>query len=259
MDGPSKNVVDLQQENQALRRELAEIQARNQALWGLLVGVSRRLQSSSASIKAAVSSLLNYEIFWDASAQHEFLETIDSSVDQASKLIMLVALAFHFEVGSLEMDQEPQTLQEILSTVQGQDDTWLPKLDLEVSFPTMGKPALVDYEYLGLALKLLLEVFAEYGPWPHKIRLEAIEQPDAWFIQIEGIEPNILELLPHINCCTPDELFSNGEGLTPEILLRLYIACQILCLQDIRVESVKGKEENAELRLVIPAVAERLA
>lgn len=256
MDGPSRNVAELEQENQALRRELADLQTRNQALWGLLVGISRRLQSSSASIKAAVSSLLNYEIFWDVSAQHEFLETIDSSVDEASKLIMLVALAFHFEAGSLEMDQEPQTLQEIISAVQGQNDSWQTKLDLEVSLPPVGRPALVDYEYLSLALKLLLEVFAEYGPGPHIVKLEAIEQPDAWHIDIEGIDPYILELLPHINCCTPDELFHQGEGLIPEILLKLYIACQIFCMQDIRSESVKSREGNAKLRLFIPVVTE---
>jgi len=39
--------------------------ALDRALWLLLVQLSRKLQISSASIKAGVSSLLDYSIFWD--------------------------------------------------------------------------------------------------------------------------------------------------------------------------------------------------
>ena len=108
---------DLQRQVLDLRRQLAEFRARNRAMWSLLAEISQKLQASSTSIKAAVSSLLDYDIFWDGSTQHEFLETIDESVDQGSNLIMLMMLAFRSEADSLEMKPEPHALQEILSTV----------------------------------------------------------------------------------------------------------------------------------------------
>ena len=54
---------DLQREVLDLRRQLAESRARNRAMWSLLAEISQRLQASSTSIKAAVSSLLDYDIF----------------------------------------------------------------------------------------------------------------------------------------------------------------------------------------------------
>ncbi len=97
-ESSNKNLETLLNENRDLRRQLAELNARNQTLQTLLVEISRKLQISSASIKAAVSSMLALDFFWDESTQHEFLETIDNSVDQISSLIRLVTLAFRSEI-----------------------------------------------------------------------------------------------------------------------------------------------------------------
>jgi len=61
------NLESLLNENRDLRRELAELSARNRTLQTLLVEISRKLQISSASIKAAVSSMLSLDFFWDES------------------------------------------------------------------------------------------------------------------------------------------------------------------------------------------------
>ena len=93
---------ELYQQTLDLRRQLAELTAKQRMVWALFIDASRKLQISSASIKAAVSSLLNYDIFWDGANQHEFLTTINSSVDQAAKLASLLTLAVRSEAGSLE-------------------------------------------------------------------------------------------------------------------------------------------------------------
>ncbi len=253
----SSPLDELRQENQALQEELAELRVRNQSTWALLVGISRRLQISSASIKAAVSSLLNYDIFWDVSAQHEFLETINSSADKASDLIMLVALAFRFEAGTLEMKPEPNLLQEILSVVKDEEAAQLSKLQLEIAFPEEGELVFVDYEYLRLAFRLLFEILAEVGPQSRSVRITAMEDAGNWRIDIGGMTREVVELLPSIRCCSPEELISHAEGVPPEILLKFYIVCHILCAQGIRSENYKDLEGNVGLRLVVPIASEK--
>ena len=104
---------ELLQQNRALRSEVETLNRQSVYLLGVYAETSRKLQLYSASIKAAVSSLLNYDIFWDNANQHEFLETINSSVNQVSELIVLT-LAFRGEAGSLVLKRDPQVFQEIL-------------------------------------------------------------------------------------------------------------------------------------------------
>jgi hypothetical protein len=99
--------LNLEQENALLRTRLKQMESRELFLWGLLLETSRKLQSSSASIKAAVSSLLNYDIFWDIANQREFLETINVSIDQVSELVMLVNIESRLRGGTLEFKREP--------------------------------------------------------------------------------------------------------------------------------------------------------
>ena len=61
----STKIEELQMQVSELKQKLDEANVLNQAMWSLLVDISKRLQLSSAAIKAAVSSLLDYDIFWD--------------------------------------------------------------------------------------------------------------------------------------------------------------------------------------------------
>ena len=83
----SSQLEILQSKITELNRELEEAKAINQSMWSLLVEITNRLQMSSSAIKAAVSSLLDHDIFWDGSTQHELLEIIDNSADQVSNQI----------------------------------------------------------------------------------------------------------------------------------------------------------------------------
>ena len=66
----SSQLEILQTKVSELNRELEEAKVINQAMWSLLVEITNRLQMSSSAIKAAVSSLLDHDIFWDGSTQH---------------------------------------------------------------------------------------------------------------------------------------------------------------------------------------------
>jgi len=250
----SMDSAALQEEVLELRRQLIESRARNRMMWSLLAEISQRLQASSTSIKAAVSSLLDYDIFWDGSTQHEFLETIDDSVDQGSDLIVLMTLAFRSEANSLEMKPEPHALQEILSTVLDTIGAQRSGLDLKINFPPEGEPVFVDYRYLAVALRLLLDVLLEPKPPADQLGLLAAEAQNNWLLDIGPIPQTIGQAVNHLCQNRFDELLTADDflPLSPENLLKLFTAGRILHRQDIQLDVQTAKTDKVGLRLTIP-------
>ena len=242
---------DAQRQIQALHRQLAELKGQNRAMWGLLAEISRRLQTSSTSIKAAVSSLLDYDIFWDGSTQHEFLETIDTSVDQGANLIMLMMLAFRSEADNLEMKPEPHTLQEILSTVLDTISAKRPEFRFDVVFPAADTPVLVDYGYLAVGLRLLLEVLIESGMALPKLKLRVVEAEDYWYLDIVHIQESVTKAIDHLCQGRFDDLML-ADHISPENALKLFTASRIIRLQNIQLAVRAGEERETGLRLTIP-------
>ena len=240
---------ELLQQNEALRHEVEELRALEPFIWGLFANASRKLQIHSASIKAAVSSLLNYDIFWDNTNQHEFLETIDSSVNQASEMIVLLTLAFRAQANNLELRRDSQLLQEILSVSQTAAIKKFPDIKLEISFPSVGKPVLVDYEYLTKALLLLYDVLFAQAP-SNPIRVIASETSGAWFLEFTGIDLQVLRMIEQMHYCKTQP--TSNEFLSAENILRLHIVCEILHRQQISIEVVDEPEQPPYLRLRVP-------
>ena len=238
----------LQQENQALQAELASLKAENQAAFTLLVDTTRRLQSSSASIKAAVSSLLNYDILWDVSNQHEFLETINTSVDLLTRLVTLLALRFRVEAGELELNCERQSLQEIISAVQVKLLKNGSEYLLDVSFTSGGKLVFVDFGYLIASLELLIEAISSRIGM-RKIRMIAEGQPKKWLVSFIDIDPNLAQAIQHKN--QPMKNVTPHSHLSAENILKLYTALDLLRMQDIQVDIVEGPDGKQTLQLSI--------
>lgn len=237
------------QQNLALRHEIEELRALEPFVWNLFADASRKLQIYSASIKAAVSSLLNYDIFWDTTNQHEFLETIDSSVNQVSDMIVLLTLAFRAQANSLELRRDSQLLQEILSVSQMAAIKKFPEMKLEISFPVDGKPVLVDYEYLTKALLLLYEVLYAQAP-TEPIRVVASETSGAWLLDFTGLGAQTLKLIQQMHYCKTQP--TSNEYLSAENTLRLHIVCEILHLQQISIDVVDEPGQPPILRLQVP-------
>jgi signal transduction histidine kinase len=245
---PSYEELVLQ--NQALRLALTESQAEKKAIWMMLAGTNRRLQMSSAAIKAAVSSMLNYDIFWDGANEHEFLETINTSVDQAGRLVKLLSLAFRLEAGNLELKREPHVLQEIISVVQDHTTASIPNLVFGITLPQEGGAVLVDYEFLMTALEYLLEVIERMGA--RRIGIQAVEEPGRWLLQFEGLDTPTIQAILSISHHDFDSASRLNPAITPESLLRLHIALQILQMQEIQVEIPDSPHHPSKLRLVVP-------
>jgi hypothetical protein len=205
-------------------------------IWPLLVETSRRLQVSSASIKAAVSSLLSYDIFWDSANQHEFLKTIDTSVDQVGKLSTLFSLAFRLEAGTLVLKPELQNLQEILTSAQANAAFAFPDLEVELILPQEGTPVEVDFEYLTLALTMLFEVVASRLD-KKKITVRMQDSPLGWSLDMDGLDQSTVDLIHRMHCFQLDPSYISGR-LSPENAIRLHIICKLFHLQAIQVDPI---------------------
>ncbi len=240
---------DLARENHALRGELEALRRQQRAMWSMLADAGRALQVSSASIKAAVSSLLDHDIFWDASNQHEFLETINASADQVGRMIRLLALTFQSQAGRLDLKRSPNVLTDILSAMKNPPLPLYPRLPLEMPLPTSGRPVLADDEHLTLALQLLLEVFASRVAQP-PLRVRVTEEPTSWHLTLTGLQAAAAALVPAQLALPPDELVPAGD-LPAESRLRLLVACRLLQLHG--AQAWVSAAEAGELNLRLPA------
>jgi hypothetical protein len=111
-------------------------------LWTLFADICQRLQVSSASIKAATSSLVDNSIIWDQSAQHEFVQSIDKTIDHISSISVVMTLAMKSANGRLTLILEPSSIQEILSRLANVLTRDMPKLSVTLDLPVGGKAAL---------------------------------------------------------------------------------------------------------------------
>lgn len=247
----STKIEELQMQVSELKQKLDEANVLNQAMWSLLVDISKRLQLSSAAIKAAVSSLLDYDIFWDGSTQHELLEIIDSSTDQVSDQITLLSLAFRSESKSLEIRPELNAIPEILSSVLDAIADGYPGLDLNFDISADSSPVFVDYEYLSVALRLLFEVIADTQPPSQPIQVVTGETPSDWHIQILGVNGEILAFISTVSDCFADE-FRNFSSVSSTNKLKLLVMCKILSLQSIHIGIDKKTGQSESVQLAIP-------
>jgi len=251
LTGPDKNTEQLQTQVLELQHQLAQLTAKNRAMWTLLAEVTRRLHASSASIKAAVSSLLDYDIFWDGSAQHEFLETIDDSVDQGSNLTMLMTLAFRSEANDLDINPANQSLQEIVATVLDTISSKIPQARLKVQIPPEGTAIFVDYGYLAVALRFLLETIIESTAAETPITVQAIEAPPFWQLDINPVTGTVVDFIQNLTEVISQDL-TQTVGLPPESVLKLFTAFQLFQQQHIDLRFYTTPKNRTGLRVEIP-------
>ena len=114
------------------------------------------------------------------------------------------------------------------------------ELQLKADFPIEGQPVLVDYGYLAVALRLLLEVLAEPGPASSPIELLAEDLQDSWFLDIGPIGEEISEAISYLCQDQFDELVT-ANNFSAENVLKLFTASRILRLQNIQLDIHKDE------------------
>jgi hypothetical protein len=222
-------------------------------MWKLLTLIGGRLQMSSTSIKMAVSSLLDYDIFWDPATSHEFLQIIDTSTDQTFDLVALLTLAFRSQAKSLEINPESHSIQEVIETLSGKLAKKGARVKLVVEYPPDDGAVLVDYQYFVLAFTLLFEALIGRKKAERQITMRAVETGDSWLLGIVGLDATEIRILQHF-LQTPKDFTKYADQLLPENTLKLLVACRILHLQKIESADI-GVDVNKTVQFAIPVVA----
>ncbi len=250
MINSSENLVE---ENFALRQELHALRLEQKVIWSMLVDVVRKLQASSASIKAAVSSLLSYDIFWDVANQHEFLLTIDSSANQTTDLVMLLSLAFRLEADRLDVKQEPHAIQEILTTVEMNLRRRYVDKPIILQMSQDEQVVWIDYDYLSLALVLLCEVLLN-NPSQSQLAISASEHAQGWKLEIVGIDPLTGQTLSEFYRSLKESSSDRKEDkISSESLLKLIVVKKLFDLQNLSLQLPAAPDYQDPMLILIPS------
>jgi hypothetical protein len=86
----------------------------NELRAALLSAVSHDLRTPISAIKASVTSLLQRDVEWTPSAQHEFLTTIDEETDRLNALVGNLLDMSRLQSGALEVRETPVGLEQVL-------------------------------------------------------------------------------------------------------------------------------------------------
>ncbi len=256
IDGNFQTEEELKKQITDLQKKIECLSTTNQVLWSLFLDISRKMQVFSTAIKTSVSSLLGYDIILGASTQHEHLKIIDDSTDQVSKYLMLMVLIAKVEASDLILAPEPVELPELLSSVEKN----VSKIHRDFSFRLIssetGKPVYADYEYLSIALVMLLELISERQTPSKKLYVSLVESKKYWFVDIEDINHDAVAFIVRSMPAAEINDLSNASLLSI-VRLKLYLIRKIFELSSIQVSVVSDQHQSTSVRLMIPVLLKR--
>jgi two-component system sensor histidine kinase KdpD len=161
-------------EQERLRREAAEtsrLSEANELRTALLRAVSHDLRTPLASIKAAVTSLLQRDVAWSPEATADFLATIDEEADRLNRLVGNLLDMSRLEAGVLAVRPRPVGLEEVVAAALAS----LPDAGrgVVVDVPATLPEVLADPALLERALANLVANASSHAPPGSSVRVEA--------------------------------------------------------------------------------------
>jgi two-component system, OmpR family, sensor histidine kinase KdpD len=163
-------------EQERLRREAAKtsrLSEANELRTALLRAVSHDLRTPLASIKAAVTSLLQHDVDWTLEATTEFLQTIDEEADRLNRLVGNLLDMSRLETGALSVRPRPVGLEEVVAAALSS----LPDrgAGVVVDVPETLPAVVVDPALLERAVANLVANASQHTPSGRTVRVEARE------------------------------------------------------------------------------------
>ncbi len=177
-----------------LRREAAEttrLSEANELRTALLRAVSHDLRTPLASIKAAVTSLLQRDVAWSPEATTDFLATIDEEADRLNRLVGNLLDMSRLEAGALSVRSRPVGLEEVVAAALAS----LPDRGrgVVVDVPATLPAVLADPALLERALANLVANAAAHTPPGRSVRVEAREVGERIDLLVVDRGPGVAE------------------------------------------------------------------
>jgi two-component system sensor histidine kinase KdpD len=161
-------------ERRQLREEAhdAEALAETDALRrSLLQAVSHDLRTPLASIKAAVTSLLQRDVSWSAHDRDDLLGTIDTATDQLDRVVANLLDMSRLQSGALSLHCAPTALEDVVAAALGSvpDDAHRTTVDVPETVPLVeADPALLERAVANVVSNALA-----WSPRDQPVRIEA--------------------------------------------------------------------------------------
>jgi two-component system sensor histidine kinase KdpD len=149
----------------------ADLAAANTLRASLLQAVSHDLRTPLASIKAAISSLLQRDIQWSPEAREEFYATIDEETDRLDRIIGNLLDMSRLQAGALHVALQPTGVEEVVLAAMQSLGPQGRNFDVDV--PEDLPDALADPDLLERALANLMSNAARHAPSGEPVRLRA--------------------------------------------------------------------------------------
>jgi two-component system sensor histidine kinase KdpD len=168
----------------------------------LLGSVTHDLRTPLASIKAAVSSLLEPNMTWSEDERREFLKSIDSSADRLNRLVGNLLDLSRLEAGSAPPEKDWYLIGDVVATVLDRLDLTGQTQDHQIVVDIPDDVPLVpmDYGQIEEVLTNLIENALKYSPAGSEIRIAARTRPSSELeVRVQdqgvGIPPTELEAI----------------------------------------------------------------
>jgi two-component system, OmpR family, sensor histidine kinase KdpD len=177
----------LQQENMRI-----EVLQRTDALrTALLSSVSHDLRTPLTSIKAAASSLLQQDVYWDEEERRGFAQTIEHEADRLNRLVGNLLDMSRIEEGALKPEKEQYSLVALVQDVLGRLEPLLAGRLVHMHLPSDLLLVEVDYLHLDQVLTNLMENAVRYTPPESPIDVSAKREGEQVILSVADRGPGV--------------------------------------------------------------------
>jgi two-component system sensor histidine kinase KdpD len=157
----------------------------------LLSAVSHDLRTPLASIKSAVSGLLDPDVMWDEATRRELLTAVDEETDRLTRFVANLLDLSRIEGGALRPDTDWYDVRELLETATARLGRMAARHRLTLHIDEEIGEAPLDYVQISQVIANLVENAAKFAPEGTEIRVAARRLPDAVELSVADQGPGI--------------------------------------------------------------------
>ena len=229
--------------------EWAEITRRTE----FLSSVTHELRTSLAAMKGFVTTLLASHRYWGERERQDFLENIDRSVDELSRMLENAQEMSRLDIGAINLERQPTDIQQLIQRAIKHPDFRADVDRITVSVSDNLPAPQIDGPRIEQALQNLLSTALKYSPVDHKVHLRARAVDDAVQISVTNRGHIPEEQLTYIY-----DRFYQNESMSADALkgpgLGLYVARGLIVAHGGRIW-VENTESKTTLSFTLPLEA----
>lgn len=158
---------------EAEARARQEAERANDLRLRFLAMISHELRTPLTSIKGFASTLLADDVSWDATSQHDFIQTIDQEADKLTDMIDQLLDLSRLESGTLRIDPQSSLVSDLFAAARSQLNTLSKDHTLDIRIQEDLPRVRADRQRIAQVLGNLVSNAAKYSPAGSTITITA--------------------------------------------------------------------------------------